>query len=40
MARYLLSVHGPATYGVQAVLTGDKRWEHVDSRVRLVHPTA
>lgn len=24
----------------QAVLTGDKRWERVDSRVRLVHPTA
>jgi predicted nucleic acid-binding protein len=22
----------------QAVLTGDKRWERVDSRVRLVHP--
>lgn len=24
----------------QAVLTGDKRWERVDSRVRLIHPTA
>ena len=23
----------------QAVLTGDKRWDRVDSRVRLVHPT-
>jgi predicted nucleic acid-binding protein len=24
----------------QAVLTGDKRWERLDSRVRLVHTTA
>jgi predicted nucleic acid-binding protein len=23
----------------QAVLTGDKRWDRIDSRVKLVHPT-
>lgn len=25
--------------GAQAILTGDKRWDRVDSRVRLVHAT-